>query len=183
MTAQLKKPTTCRKFIENLPILTIIILTYMLINKGSWQLKVEIIIDEKLDNTYIKIFTPSYSKDIENLQKSLENINNNVIVGFKENQVFIIDYEDIIRFYTNDKKIIIETMADTFVSRLRLYEIENRVDKNSFIKISRYEIINIDYVKRLDLSFKGTIAVEFKNNKVSYVSRRFLKEFKKVLGF
>lgn len=146
-------------------------------------MKVEIVIDKSINDTHIKIITPSYNKDIEALQKSLENINNNIIVGFKDEEVFILEYKDIVRFYTNDKKIYIETLNGTFVSRLRLYEIENRVDKNSFIKISRYEIINIEYVKRLDLSFKGTIAVELKNKQVSYVARRYLKEFRKILGF
>ena len=63
-----------------------------------------------------------------------------------------------------------------------MYEIEHRLN-NSFVRISRSEIINISYIKKLDLYFKGTIAVELKNGTVSYVSRRNLKNFKKVLGF
>ncbi|MDY3005672.1 LytTR family DNA-binding domain-containing protein [Anaerococcus porci] len=146
-------------------------------------MKVEIIIDKSLDDTLVKIYTPSYSKDIESIQKSLENLNKNVLVGFKDGEVYILDYKDIVRFTTNDKKIYIETLDNRFMTRLRLYQIEERVDNKYFLKISRYEIINIEYVKRLDLSFKGTIAIEFKNGEVSYVSRRYLKEFKKILGF
>ncbi|MSS77748.1 LytTR family transcriptional regulator [Anaerococcus sp. AGMB00486] len=146
-------------------------------------MKVEIIIDKSLDDTLVKIYTPSYSKDIESIQKSLENLNKNVLVGFKDGEVYILDYKDIVRFTTNDKKIYIETLDNRFMTRLRLYEIAERVDNKYFLKISRYEIINIEYVKRLDLSFKGTIAIEFKNGEVSYVSRRYLKEFKKMLGF
>ncbi|MDY6066052.1 MAG: LytTR family DNA-binding domain-containing protein [Finegoldia sp.] len=146
-------------------------------------MKVEIILDESLDDTLVKIYTLSYSKDIESIQKSLETINKNVLVGFKDDEVYILDYKDIVRFYAEDKRVYIESLGGKFISRLRLYEIEERVDKNSFLKISRYEIINIAYVKRLDLSFKGTIAVELKNGEVSYVSRRYLKEFKRILGF
>lgn len=146
-------------------------------------MKVEIILDKSLDDALVKIYTPSYSKEIESIQKSLETVNKNVIVGFKYDEVYIIDYKDIVRFFASDKKIYIETLDNKFISRLRLYEIEERVDKNSFLKTSRYEIININYIKRLDLSFKGTIAVELKNEKTSYVSRRYLKEFKKILGF
>lgn len=146
-------------------------------------MKVEIILDKSLDDTLVKIYTPSYSKEIENIEKSLETINKDVLVGFKDDEVYILDYKDIVRFFTHDKKIYIETVNDRLTSRLRLYEIEERVDKKSFLKISRYEIINIEYVKRLDLSFKGTIAVELTNGEVSYVSRRYLKEFKRILGF
>ncbi len=104
-------------------------------------MKVELIIDESLDESLVKIYAPSYNEDIENIKRSLETTNINMLVAFK------------------------------------------RLNKNKFIKISRYEIINLDYVKKLDLSFKGTIAVEFKNGSISYVSRRYLKEFKKALGF
>lgn len=145
-------------------------------------MKIEIIIDESLDESLIKIYTPSYNKDIENLQKSLENVNNNVLVGFLDYDVYLLEYKDIIRCITKDKSVYIDTLDKSYKSRLRLYEIENRLDKNKFIKISRYEIINIDYVKKLDLSFRGTIAIEFKNGNISYVSRRFLSEFRKNLG-
>lgn len=145
-------------------------------------MKVKIVIDDKMDENLIKIYTKTYNKDIENLQNFLENSNKNIIVGFQNEQVYILNYNDIIRFYTEDKKIYIETKTDTFISRLRLYEIEERVYDKNFIKISRYEIININYVKKLDLSFKGTIAVKMDNNKVSYVSRRSLKDFKNILG-
>ena len=145
-------------------------------------MKVKIVIDDKMDENLIKIYTKTYNKDIENLQNFLENSNKNIIVGFQDEQVYILNYNDIVRFYTEDKKIYIETKTDTFISRLRLYEIEERVYDKNFIKISRYEIININYVKKIDLSFKGTIAVKMDNNKVSYVSRRSLKDFKYILG-
>lgn len=145
-------------------------------------MKVEIVLDEKYQETYVKIFTDKYNKEIENLEKSLVNINNNVILGFKDDDAFVLDLKNIYRFFTEDKDVFIECRDYTYKSRLRMYEIEHRLN-NSFVRISRSEIINISYIKKLDLSFKGTIAVELNNGTVSYVSRRNLKNFKKVLGF
>lgn len=73
-------------------------------------------------------------------------------------------------------------MNNTYTTRLRLYQLEDRLPKKQFIKISRSEIVNLDYVKSLDLSFSGTIALELKNGQVTYVSRRSLKNFKEALG-
>lgn len=145
-------------------------------------MKVEIVIDEEYQETYVKIFTDKYNKEIENLEKSLVNINNNVILGFKDDDAFVLDLKNIYRFFTEDKDVYIECRDNTYKSRLRMYEIEHRLN-NCFVRISRSEIINISYIKKLDLSFKGTIVVELKNGTVSYVSRRNLKNFKKVLGF
>ncbi|WP_071027462.1 LytTR family DNA-binding domain-containing protein [Peptoniphilus raoultii] len=146
-------------------------------------MKVEVIIDEEYKETIIKIFANSYSKDIENLEKSLNSINNNIFIGFDDEDVYIIAVKDIVRFYTENNDIIIEDLKKSYKSRLRLYEIYSRLDKRNFIQISRSEIINISFIKKLDLSFKGTIAVELKNGETTYVSRRNLKEFKNLLGF
>ena len=124
-------------------------------------MKVEIVLDEKYQETYVKIFTDKYNKEIENLEKSLVNINNNVILGFKDDDAFVLDLKNIYRFFTEDKDVFIECRDNTYKSRLRMYEIEHRLN-NSFVRISRSEIINISYIKKLDLSFKGTIAVELK---------------------
>lgn len=145
-------------------------------------MKVEIIIDENLDERLVKIYAPSYNKDIENIKRSLEATNINKLVVFKDDEIYLLEYEEIIRCISKNKGVFIESKNGEYKSRMRLYELYERFD-NKFIKISRYEIINIDYVKKLDLSFKGTIAVEFKNGSISYVSRRYLKEFKKALGF
>lgn len=146
-------------------------------------MKVEIIIDESLDESLVKIYAPSYNEDIENIKRSLETTNIDKILVFKDDEIYLLEYEEIIRCITKDKNVFIESKNGEYKSRMRLYELYERLNKNKFIKISRYEIINLDYVKKLDLSFKGTIAVEFKNGSISYVSRRYLKEFKKALGF
>ena len=63
-----------------------------------------------------------------------------------------------------------------------MYELEDRLDKNSFVRISNSEIINLKKVKGFDLSFTGTICVKMKNGRVTYVSRRYVSKIKQVLG-
>lgn len=145
-------------------------------------MKVEIIIDETIEETKVKIFAKEYSKEVENLKDLLADRLVDKIVVFKNKEVYIISNEDIIRIYAQDKKVFVKTKNGTFSSRLTIYELADRLDKNKFIRISRSEIVNLDFVRKLDLSFTGTIAVELTNGDVSYVSRRNLKEFRKVLG-
>lgn len=145
-------------------------------------MKVEIIIDESLDENSVKIFTKEYSKEIESLRNMLEKNLIDKVVAFRDEEVFILSFDEIIRIYAEDKNVFVKTKSGLYKSRLNVYEFEARLDKNKFIRISRSEIVNLDYVKRLDLSFTGTIAVELKNGDISYVSRRNLKEFKRVLG-
>ncbi|WP_311516534.1 LytTR family DNA-binding domain-containing protein [uncultured Anaerococcus sp.] len=145
-------------------------------------MKVEIIIDESIEETRVKIFAKDYSKEVESLKDLLVDRLVDKIVVFKNKEVFITSHKDIIRIYAQDKNVFVKTKDGTFSSRLTIYELNDRLDKNKFIRISRSEIVNLDFVRKLDLSFIGTIAVELTNGDVSYVSRRNLKEFRKALG-
>lgn len=150
------------------------------------DIKLEIIIDKNLEENLIKLYTNSYTEEIKEIEEILnkyQTSSKNILTVFKDDQVFVVDAKDIIRIYSENKNVFIETKKDSYKSRLRLYEIEERLEKNNFIRISRFEIINIKYIEKLDLSFTGTVAVSLKNGKVSYVSRRNLKEFKNILGF
>lgn len=145
-------------------------------------MKVEIIIDESIEETNVRIYSNKYSKEVENIRDALSETFLDKIVAFQSKEVFILSFDEIIRIYAQDKNVYIKTKDSTYTTRLTIYEFESRTDRRNFIRISRSEIVNLDYVKRLDLSFTGTIAVELVNGDVSYVSRRKLKEFKKALG-
>ena len=145
-------------------------------------MKVEIIIDESIEETKVKIYSSKYSKEVENIRDALSETLLDKIVAFQSKEVFILSFDEIIRIYAQDKSVYIKTKDNTYTTRLTIYEFESKADRRNFIRISRSEIVNLEYVKRLDLSFTGTIAVELANGDVSYVSRRKLKEFKKALG-
>lgn len=145
-------------------------------------MKVEIIIDDSYNETLVKIYSNEYNTEIEELKNNILKKSKDVINVFKDDEVYIINNEEIVRAYAQNKTVYIETIKDLYKTKLKIYELDERLNKSKFIKISRSEIINLKYVKRLDLSFIGTIAVELKNGKVSYVSRRSLKDFKKEIG-
>ena len=145
-------------------------------------MKVEVIIDESLDENKVTIYAKKYSKDIENIRDMLTDRLLDKIVAFYDKEIFILSFDEIIRIFAQDGDIFVKTNNKIYKVRLTLTELEKRLDKKKFIRISRSEIVNIDYIKKLDLSFIGTIAVELANNEVSYVSRRRLKDFKKILG-
>lgn len=145
-------------------------------------MKIEITLDPKIKETLVKVYARELNDEVESIQRLLEQTSTHRLVGFKENQVVMLDEEHIIRFITKEKKVLAETAKEEYVVRLRLYELEERLKAKSFIRISQSELVNLDYINRLDLSFKGTIVIEFKNRETSYVSRRHIKNFKKALG-
>ena len=105
-----------------------------------------------------------------------------MIAGFQGEVLELLEWKNICRIYASAGKVFAVTDKGEYVLRFRLYELEDRMDRRCFVRISNSEIINLKKVKSFDLSFRGTICVEFKAGSVTYVSRRYVSKIKQVLG-
>ena len=143
-------------------------------------MKLELNIDEKVKETLVVVSANKIDKEVQNLINYIE-YSSEYLIGIVENKASIIDIDEIIRVYIENRKTFVATLKDTYVVKKKLYEVENMVTRN-FIKISQSEIANIKFIKNLDFSNTGTIVIKYKNSDISYVSRRMIKEFKLKLG-
>ena len=143
-------------------------------------MKLELNIDEKVKETLVVVSANKIDKEVQNLINYIE-YSSEYLIGIVEDKASIIDIDEIIRVYIEDRKTFVVTLKDTYVVKKKLYEVETRVTRN-FIKISQSEIANIKFIKNLDFSNTGTIVIKYKNSDISYVSRRMIKEFKLKLG-
>ncbi len=143
-------------------------------------MKLELNIDEKVKETLVVVSANKIDKEVQNLINYIE-YSSEYLIGIVEDKASIININEIIRVYIEDRKTFVVTLKDTYVVKKKLYEVENMVTRN-FIKISQSEIANIKFIKNLDFSNTGTIVIKYKNSDISYVSRRMIKEFKLKLG-
>lgn len=143
-------------------------------------MKVELNIDKKFGETIVTISTNKVNDEIQNLVNYIEN-KEDYFIGVLDDKVRLLNTEDIIRVYVEDRKVYVVTVEGRFIVRKKLYEVQSTLTKD-FIKISQSEIANIKYIHSLDLGLRGTIVINYKNSDISYVSRRMLKEFKMKLG-
>ena len=143
-------------------------------------MKLELNIDEKVKETLVVVSANKIDKEVQNLINYIE-YSSEYLIGIAEDKASIIDIDEIIRVYIEDRKTFVVTLKDKYVVKKKLYEVENMVTRN-FIKISQSEIANIKFIKNLDFSNTGTIVIKYKNSDISYVSRRMIKEFKLKLG-
>ena len=148
--------------------------------KGAKNVKVELNIDKKFVETIVTISTNKANDEIQNLVNYIEN-KEDYFIGILNGKVRLLNTEDIIRVYVEDRKVYVVTVEGRFIVRKKLYEVQNTLTKD-FIKISQSEIANVKYIHSLDLGLRGTIVISYKNSDISYVSRRMLKEFKMKLG-
>ncbi len=145
-------------------------------------MKIEVRIDEKCKEPKIIVMTDKMTDEINALVKRLSEEQPQVIAGFKDDTVEVLEPSDIYRVFTTSGKVLAETSHGKYTLRLRLYEMEQRLDNRSFVRISNSDIINLKKVKSFDLSFAGTICIRLSNGTVTYVSRRSVAKIKQLLG-
>jgi len=145
-------------------------------------MQIEIKIDEKCEELKILILTNKMTDQVEELLKKLSAAQTEAIMGFREDSAEILQQEEIIRIFSSNQKVYAQTKQGEYVLKLRLYELEERLNKNVFVRISNSEIINLKKVVKMDLSFSGTIGVKLLGNVTTYVSRRYVAKIKEVLG-
>lgn len=145
-------------------------------------MKIEIQLDENCSETRVIIVTEKMTNEITALMQRLSEETPQGIVGFDGDTVLILEPTDLVRIYAAVGKVFAVTDKKEYVLRLRLYEIEERLNGKGFVRISNSEIINIKKAKKFDLSTVGTICVSLANGDVSFVSRRYVTKIKKTLG-
>lgn len=147
-------------------------------------MKLNININADTKDPEITITTAHMTEDVNRVVEFVSRLDDTptIISGIKGDKVELLDQEKIVRIYAEEGKVFAKAEQGIYQIRLRLYEVEERLDSGKFVRISNSEIVNLKKVKSLDLSFVGTICMELSNGEVSYVSRRYVSKIKKALG-
>lgn len=145
-------------------------------------MKIEIKLDESCPEPKIIIVTDKMTEEVTALMQRLSKDEAQGLVGYDGDDAIFLDPTDIIRIYAAVGKVFAVTLKKEYVLRLRLYEIEEKLNQRGFVRISNSEIINIKKAKKFDLSTAGTICVSLSNGDICFVSRRYVTKIKKTLG-
>ena len=122
------------------------------------------------------------SPELRRLAEELSGLALGPVAVWKGEQALRLPQEDFLRFYADGKGVSAQTGEEVYSVRLRLYELEERLDPRRFVRISNSEIINLDRVTAVDLSLAGTIRMTLNGSVQSYVSRRYVKKIKETLN-
>ena len=145
-------------------------------------MEIEIRIDPTCSQPKLILCAPQDSPELQELARQLAGISLDPIQVWEDERTFFFPQSDFLRFYTEGKGVCAQTADKTYAVRLRLYELEEQLDPLRFVRISNSEIVNLDAVTAIDLSYSGTIRMTLNGSVSSFVSRRYVKKIKEVLS-
>ena len=129
------------------------------------------------------ILAGEITPELEELARQLAGLSLAPLTVWHGDRALLIEQRDFLRFYADGRGISAQTVQkEAYAVRLRLYELEERLDRRRFVRISNSEIVNLEHVTALDLSLTGTIRMTLGHSVNTYVSRRYVKKIKEALG-
>ena len=145
---------------------------------------IEVVINEKYIDPKVTIRTRSHTRQVENIIYAIENASENdfpQIVANDQDKLVFISQRDIVRVYAEKRRIYLQTAEATYTVKRTLAGLEEDLNPSRFLRTSQSEIINLYKVKSFDVSFSGTIGVEFDCGAKSWVSRSRIKRIRTML--
>lgn len=145
-------------------------------------MKIEIQLYSECKDPKIVIHASEMTNEISSLLEKLSGNEYQSLMGYKGDEILLIQMDDILRIYAEGQYVYAQVNNEKLRLRQRLYQLEEMVPRQQFIRISNSEIVNFEKVKSLDMSISGTITLKFNTGDQSYVSRRYINKIKKHLG-
>ena len=138
---------------------------------------IDVVFDKKtnLNNIIVTISASAKDEQVEYLMDLIRNSGgNDLFVQDDLGSFHKFKEEQIIRLQVDRKSVIVSTDEGEFILRKSLQEAESMLRSSMFLKISRFEIINLQKVKHFDFTISGTLRIEFEDGSFTWASRRFI---------
>lgn len=146
--------------------------------------EIKIQIDPKCHDPVILIRTDQKTQAVENIVHAIEACTDSgypLIAGYRDSEMELLSQRDIIRVYVETRKVRICTDGGTYDSRKSLSGLETVLNTDRFVRISRFEIVNIRKIARFDFSMAGTVHIVFDNGSMTWVARRYVRAIQQAL--
>ncbi len=144
-------------------------------------MKITINIDENVSETEITINCNQLTDEIENIMATLRILNQQMLVS-KEEETHLIDVGKISYVEALERRTFVYTQEDVFESKLKLYEMEEKLCRLGFFRISKSCLVNLKFIKTIRNDVERRLRLTLKNGEQVMVSRQYAEEIKKRLG-
>ena len=147
--------------------------------------EIQIQIDPKCHDPVILIRTDQKTQRVEDIVHAIETCIDSsfpLITGYRDSEMELLSQRDIICVYVEARKVRIRTDKGTYDSRKPLSWLETVLNPERFIRISRFEIVNIRKIARFDFSIAGTVHIVFDDGNFTWVARRYVRAIQQALN-
>ncbi len=138
--------------------------------------------DKKAKDIDILIKASEEDEQVKALVESLSNSETDTLTLLDANNcASIVAEKDIVFISADNKQIAVTTTNGIFRAKQSLQSIEKLLSRD-FLRVSRFEIVNLKMISKYDFSIGGTLRIEFKNGMETWASRRYIPQIRERLS-
>lgn len=152
-----------------------------MIRNEVYILKINIDINKEYKELTIAVMHHTMTEEVSQVIARL-NTEPHKISGKQGDHLYLLHAKDIHCIYTQHQRIYADTMEGSFEIAEKLYQLEEILTSQGFIRISKYALANKEMIDHLSVPFNGHLVMHFKNGKSETVSRRNITKVKAELG-
>ena len=131
----------------------------------------------------LKVMIACYEENdqVKKLKRHIE-LFDEKLQGKKGTEIVFVEIADVLYFETVDNRTFLYTAKDVIEIEQKLYELEMILSEKDFIRSSKSQIVHIHKIVRLKPELNRTIQATMCNGEKLYISRRYTKSVKNLLG-
>lgn len=146
------------------------------------RVNVRLEIEEERRDIDVLFSASERDEQVESLMSRIDDpLSGNLTAYGMEGKTVSLPEERIISASADNKRLKVVADDGLYWVRMSVQEAERALNPSHFLRISRYEIINLAKVTRFDFSVSGTLRVAMEGGYETWASRRFIPEIKKRL--
>lgn len=143
--------------------------------------KVTITQIDKREEQEVVVRCHDINGEVVSIVEKLKN-GDSILLGIKDCKTFQINVKDIFYIESVDNKTYIYLQKDVFETKLKLYELEEKLKGTKLFRCSKSMILNIAKIRSVSPSVNSRLEASLINGEKVIISRQYVGTLKKILG-
>lgn len=149
--------------------------------KRGGEMKIKVEEQALINDIEIIIYCHKHDKRVQKIIEQLEYTQKKIICK-KNKEIYSLYLSDILYIESIDEKTFVYLQNDVYENAYKLYMLEEQLQHDGFIRISKSLLMNLDALKSVKALLNGKYEATLINGEKLVISRNYVKAFKKVFG-
>ncbi len=148
---------------------------------SSYDVSVSFREDRSLDQIEIKICAPERNEQVEEILAHFAEKEQYLDIPSEGGRIFRVRTDSIIRIYSQNRNNYVCVPDEIIRTTASVNELAEKLNTHDFLRVSRFEIINLNKAMRFDFSIAGELKIKLEGNQLVYASRRYIPVIREYL--
>lgn len=144
-------------------------------------MKITVNINTELNDEEVIINCPGMTPKVEKMLATLQMLNQQIAV-LKDDENYLLDVSKILYIEALERKTFVYADNNVYESKLRLYEMEEKLCHSGFLRVSKSCLVHLKYIKFIKNDVERRLRITLENGEQLIVSRQYADEIKKRMG-